>query len=247
MNLAMSSFGPVAPYYDELMSVIPYDMWTDYYLLLLLRQEQSPTTILDACCGTGAMALRLAARDYKCSGFDLSPQMIEKAKENAEFYGYEIDFHVGDAVDFELNKQFDASLSFFDSLNYITELFEFNQAIKQIGKHILPGGSFIFDLNTEYAFEADLFTQSEHKKSAKIHYDWVGDYDAASKLIQVTMDFEYENKTFREVHRQRAHSDAEVMEALVSAGFYKIDCYDGFTLNPPRRHSDRVHYVATKR
>ena len=243
----MSSFGPVAPYYDELMSVVPYDMWTDYYLLLLLQQEVEPETILDVACGTGAMSLRLASRDYKVTGFDLSSQMIERAVQNAELYGYGINFFTADASKFKTNQKFDAALSFFDSLNYITDPSEFHQSFKQVAMHLKAGGSYIFDLNTEYAFEADLFTQSEHKKSAKIQYDWVGDYDPQSRLIRVTMDFNYQGTEFREVHMQRAYSDDEVMDALGDAGFYKIQCYDAFTLNPPRRHSDRVHYAAIKK
>ncbi len=236
----------MAPYYDDLMLVVPYDMWTDYYLLLLLRQEYEPKSILDVACGTGAMTLRLASRGYDMVGFDLSPQMIERAIQNSDDYGYEIEFVVADAAKYKSDTKFDAALSFFDSLNYIIDPYDFRQAIQRVSENLVSGGSFIFDLNTEYAFEADLFTQSEHKKNAKIQYDWIGDYDPQSKLIRVTMDFNYQDKTFREVHMQRAYSDEEVMEALSDAGFYKIHCFDAFTLDPPRRHSDRVHYIATK-
>lgn len=79
-----TSFGPVTPYYDELMSQVPYRMWVGYLLLLLAQQDVHPERMLDVCCGTGTMCEMLAREGYQMSGFDLSPGMIEEARRKAK-------------------------------------------------------------------------------------------------------------------------------------------------------------------
>src|ERR1044072_6222575 len=79
----MQSFGPVAPYYDELMKPVPYRMWVSYYLLLLAHQQYTPKTMLDVCCGTGTMCELMTREGFDLSGFDISPEMIQVARTKA--------------------------------------------------------------------------------------------------------------------------------------------------------------------
>lgn len=242
----MQSFGPIAPFYDELMSVVPYRMWVGYYLLLLSQQGVKPRTILDVCCGTGTMCEMLHREGFEVTGIDLSPDMIAVARQKASQRGYSIRYETADACDFELGSKFDAALSFFDSLNNILEPERFRCALSRVFAHLEAGGSFVFDLNTAYAFEQRLFDQRNVRPSARLKYDWVGEYDPASKIITVHMTFWKDGVEFRELHRQRAYEDEEVREMLREVGFTDIRGYSSYTLDPVRRKSDRVHYAALK-
>lgn len=246
MTSTPTSFVNIAPYYDLLMQSVPYEAWADYFELLCLKAEVNPRSVLDVCCGTGSVAEILAVRGYKLAGFDLSAPMIERAKQKAALRELSIDYWVANASSFQTEKHFNAAFSFFDSLNYITSLEDFTAAVIQVGKHIDPGGLFIFDLNTAYAFEEQMFTQKEQSKRKKLHYDWVGHYDSESRQIQVDMTFWLDGQEFHEVHRQRAHSDEEVRSALQLAGFDRIEWFESYTLDRPRQRSDRVHYLAQK-
>lgn len=240
----MASFGPIAPHYDLLMANVPYDMWAGYYRLLLTRHELDPDRILDVCCGTGTIAELLTESGYEVSGFDLSAPMIEEAKRKAIQKQLEIDYTVADATRLNLGKTFEGAFSFFDSLNYITILEEFRAAIHSVARHLEPGASFIFDVNTPYAFEQEMFDQEDQRKKAKIKYTWHGDYDRETRIIRVEMNFERNGEQFQEVHIQRAHSDEEIRQALQDAGFAACTAYDSYTLDRPNKQSDRVHYVA---
>lgn len=242
----VNSFTEVAAHYDELMKQVPYRMWVGYYLLLLSHQNAHPKTILDVCCGTGTMCDLLTREGYKMSGVDLSAEMIREAKKKAGRNRQDIDYFVGDASDFDLGQQFDAALSFFDSLNNIIDEAKLQSAFKQIAKHIKPGGSFIFDVNTAYAFETDLFDQESLKLSNKLRYHWKGDWDPHTRLITVTMNFWKNGEEFQEVHQQRAYSDEELRSMLQKAGFEEIRAFHSYTLNPPRHKSDRLHYCAIR-
>jgi ubiquinone/menaquinone biosynthesis C-methylase UbiE len=244
--IEVNSFTEVAAHYDELMKAVPYRMWVGYYLLLLSHQNAHPKTILDVCCGTGTMCDFLTREGYRMAGVDLSAEMIREAKKKAGRNRQEIDYFVGDASKFELHQQFDAALSFFDSLNNIIDEAKLLAAFKQIAKHVKPGGSFIFDVNTAYAFETDLFDQESLKQSNKLRYQWKGDWDPDTRLITVTMNFWKNGEEFQEVHQQRAYTDEELRSMLAEAGFEEVRAFHSYTLNPPRHKSDRLHYCAIR-
>lgn len=237
------SFQAVAPYYDELMKRVPYRMWVGYYFLLLAQLDSHPETVLDVCCGTGTMTEMLAREGFQMTGIDLSPAMIEEARRKGAARKSKTRYEVGDARDFDLGETFDSALSFFDSLNNILEPEGLQAAFGRVRAHLERGGSFIFDLNTEYAFKEHMFDQENLKAGAKLRYDWKGEYDPASRIIEVRMKFWREGEAFEEIHRQRAYSDEEVRDMLGRAGFGEVRAYASYTLDPLRKRSDRAHYA----
>ncbi len=241
-----ASFGPVAEHYDQLMRVVPYRMWVSYYLLLLSQQGVRPKRLLDVCCGTGTMAELLADEGFEVAGFDLSAQMVEQAREKAKLRLRAMRYEVMDAASFDLGEQYDAAYSFFDSLNYITDPAALQSAFHRIAAHLPPGGSLVFDLNTQYAFESRLFDQKDLKPRSLVRYEWKGEWDPESRLIRVFMRFWTAEGEFTETHVQRAYSDDEVRGMLDAAGFEDVQCYHSYTLDRPRGKSDRVHYAALR-
>jgi len=240
------SFGPVAPYYDELMKTVPYRMWAGYFQLLLSQQGISPKKVLEVCCGTGTLCEILAKEGYEMSGFDLSAAMIAEAKSKARRHKLDIKYTVADAVHFFLGETFDAAFSFFDSLNYIVEPPRLQSALHSIGQHLKPGGSFIFDLNTAYAFEQKMFDQKNLRTNSRLRYDWHGEFDKETRIIRVEMKFWHEGEAFEEVHLQRAYSEEEVRSMLANAGFEQVKAFTSYSLDPVRATSDRVHYSCVR-
>jgi ubiquinone/menaquinone biosynthesis C-methylase UbiE len=240
----MRSFGPVAPYYDELMKPVPYRMWVSYYLLLLAHQQYKPKTMLDVCCGTGTMCELLTNEGFDLSGFDISPGMIEMARLKAKKKKLDIRYEVFDAAEADMGETYDGAFSFFDSLNNILEPQRLQMAFERVAEHLNPGGSFIFDMNCAYAFEQKMFDQVNLRANAKLRYKWVGDYDASTRIITVDMKFWHGGEEFTEVHTQRAYSEEEVRAMLARAGFEEVRAFNSYTLNPPRYTSDRLHYTA---
>jgi ubiquinone/menaquinone biosynthesis C-methylase UbiE len=219
-------------------------MWVGYLRLLFAHFEVRPEEILDVCCGTGSMAELLTKEHYSVTGFDISEPMIAEARRKAKEKELDIEYIVADAATFDIAQDFDAAYSFFDSLNYINDLHQFRKALVRVAAHLRPGALFVFDLNTAYAFEKQMFDQQNLRKGAKLRYKWVSDYDPATRQIAVNMTFWRDDEEFHEVHRQRAHSHDEVVQGLQDAGFEQIRVFDSYTLDPPRRTSDRVHYCA---
>jgi ubiquinone/menaquinone biosynthesis C-methylase UbiE len=241
-----TSFGPVAPYYDELMKQVPYRMWLGYYLLLLSQQNLRPRKVLDICCGTGTMSEMLHEEGFTMAGFDMAPGMIEAARQKAAAKQFDIRYEVFDAAEADMQDTYEAAFSFFDSLNNITDPDRLQMAFHRAAAHIQPGGSFIFDMNTAYAFEQQMFDQQHLKPQSKLRYKWEGDWDEESRLITVDMKFWYGKEEFHETHVQRAYEPVEIRQMLDEAGFVEIRAYHSYTLNPPRYSSDRLHWTAIR-
>ncbi len=241
-----SSFGPVAPYYDDLMKFVPYRMWIGYYFLLLTQQDVHPEKILDICCGTGTMCQMLNREGFETSGFDMSPGMIEEARRKAALKKLDIRYEVMDAAEADMGEVYDSAYSFFDSLNNILDKDRLQMAFDRAADHLRPGGSFIFDMNTAVAFEEQMFDQENLRSNAKLRYKWIGDWNENTRIITVDMRFWHKGEEFRETHTQRAYDMEEVFEMLGDAGFEDVRAYHSYTLNPPRQKSDRLHYTAIK-
>jgi SAM-dependent methyltransferase len=228
------------------MRPVPYRMWVAYYLLLLSQQAVRPKRILDVCCGTGTMCQMLHTEGFQMSGFDLSAEMIEEARRKIYAKMLPIRYEVADAAEFEMGETYDAAFSFFDSLNNILDRDRLQMAFGQVWKHLVPGGSWIFDVNTAYAFETKLFDQEDLKASSPLKYHWTGNWDPQTRLIRVDMLFWKNGEEFRETHTQRAYGHLELVEMLEKAGFVDIRPYNSYSLDPPRKKSDRIHYTCRK-
>ncbi len=71
------------------------DKWGDLIQQKLLQRGVTSPWVLDAGCGTGAMALTLASRGYRVCGVDFSQGMLLHARMNAKHQGLEIPLVLG--------------------------------------------------------------------------------------------------------------------------------------------------------
>jgi SAM-dependent methyltransferase len=53
--------------------------------------------VLDVACGTGVVAVTAARLGAHVTGLDLTPELLERARENAGVAGVDVDWHEGDA------------------------------------------------------------------------------------------------------------------------------------------------------
>lgn len=252
-NPVETSFGAVSPFYDTLMAGVPYRFWSDYLGKLWKKHGTQPKSVLDLACGTGTMSRLLATRGYAVTGSDLSAGMLEVARRKSAGTDLAIDFFLQDAAELDLGDlRFDAVICLFDSLNYILDPERIQSAFARVLAHLNPGGTFLFDVNTEYALAEGMFNQSCTRRDEPLHYRWRSRYDPLKRLCTVTMRFEYdpgtgaERQIFHEVHRQRAYSKEELADWLRAAGFAEVTVYDAYSTDPPKKRSDRLFYLAVK-
>jgi ubiquinone/menaquinone biosynthesis C-methylase UbiE len=112
--------------------------------ILELAALQSGERVLDAGCGTGLTALRIAARHPGCAvhGIDISPKMIAAARRNSEEKGLAADFRVGSITALPYpDASFDAVIT--NIMFHHLDLEEKRKAVSEVARVLVPGGRYI--------------------------------------------------------------------------------------------------------
>jgi SAM-dependent methyltransferase len=102
---------------------------------------QNGQAVLDVACGTGVVAVTAAQRGAMVTGADLTPALLERARENSEIAAVEIDWQEADveALPFA-NDQFDVVLSQFGHMFAPRP----DVAITEMLRVLKPGGTIAF-------------------------------------------------------------------------------------------------------
>jgi SAM-dependent methyltransferase len=94
----------------------PLETWTTAPAARLVRHARlaAGQRVLDIACGTGVVAITAARAGARVTGLDLTPQLLERARENAKLAGVEVEFREGDVEQLPFdNADFDVVLSQF--------------------------------------------------------------------------------------------------------------------------------------
>lgn len=104
-----------------------------------------PATVLDLPCGTGRHSVLFAQKGFQVTAADLSPLMIQRARQKAHECGVEIDFQQSDIRKFSSEKKFDLTLNLFTSFGYFDEDEENFGIIRKMAELTVQGGWFVLD------------------------------------------------------------------------------------------------------
>jgi ubiquinone/menaquinone biosynthesis C-methylase UbiE len=99
-------------------------------------------SILDVGCGVGRWTLRLARNGNRVVGVDLSPTMIEVARERAVRERLDCDFRVADVAQLALGTRFDAIFAV-TVLQHVVADDQFDRSLRNLAQHLTPGGTMV--------------------------------------------------------------------------------------------------------
>jgi SAM-dependent methyltransferase len=101
--------------------------------------------VLDAPCGHGRIAERLAQRGCVVVGIDQATHFIELAKRNAQSRGLDVDYRVGDLRELDLTAEFDAAFNWFTGFGYFDESTD-RDILRRYHSALKPGGRFLLEI-----------------------------------------------------------------------------------------------------
>jgi ubiquinone/menaquinone biosynthesis C-methylase UbiE len=136
-------FSKSAQYYDEIYASIDKDYGAEAakaHTIIQKYKKAKGKSLLDVACGTGFHA-SLLSKYYQVEGLDLDPEMLLVAKKKHP----KIRFHQGDMTNFDVDRQFDVIVCLFSSIGYAKTKTRLQRAIKNMRKHLHPGGVMLIE------------------------------------------------------------------------------------------------------
>ena len=231
----MESYTDFAYIYDKLIGQ-DYEKWADYIEDIFAKNNLKPSLVLDLGCGTGSITNILAKRGYDMIGVDISPDMLNVAREKATEEGLDVLYLCQDIREFELYGTVDAIICTLDVLNYITDPDDLKQVFRLVRNYLNPDGIFIFDINTEHKLKNTLGNNTFITDEEGVFYSWENEYSDGLSTQYLTFFAELDDGTyerFDEVHVQRAYTVAEIKKMLVGAGMSFEAEYEVLTFEKP--------------
>jgi len=115
-------------------------------LIWRLLEIEPGMMVLDLACGHGRIANRLAARGAQVTGLDRTPSFLERARDDAEAMGVEVEYVEGDMRDIPWRGRFDRVVSWFTSFGYFPDE-ENREVLRQVHGASRPRGRLLLELN----------------------------------------------------------------------------------------------------
>jgi len=122
---------------------VPLEVMTTPPAARLIRHARvrAGQRVLDVCCGTGVAAITASRAGASVTGLDFTPQLLERARENARIAGVSVEWHEGDleALPFP-DVSFDVVLSQYGHMFAPRP----DVALAQMLRVLKPGGTIAF-------------------------------------------------------------------------------------------------------
>ena len=245
----MDAYKDLAYSYDRLTNDVDYAATVEFYNAILERECIKPRTAVDLACGTGSVAILLAKQGIKTVAVDLSEDMLTAAMDKAIEMENPPSFVCQSLQKLRLPRGVDLAVCALDSLDYITDPDDCQQAIRRIYKALNPGGIFIFDVNTPEklrAMDGQVFLDEDDD----VYCVWRGEFDERTNICSYGMDlFQRQGNVWHrsfEEHQEYAYSQEQLTQYLKTAGFTHIRVYADREFTAPREGEQRIYFSARK-
>lgn len=145
----MADYGKIAKYWDVIQQE-RVDYKIEAKRIVEMFEGKNINRVLDIACGTGSHLIELTKLGHKCTGIDLSPEMIDVAHKKVGQLQLAIDFHQGDLRKLDIKEKFDAVIGLYVMTSIVNDE-EFKSALWAVARVLRDKGLFIFNvLNAKF-------------------------------------------------------------------------------------------------
>ncbi len=250
-------YAEFARVYDRMGADHHSAQMVEYTFTLMKKHHIKGRTALDLCCGTGTAIKLFCDQGYRMSGLDGSAQMLAVAARKLQQYDVVLfhktlpRFRLLRNDDSRRPRIFDFVTCYYDSLNYLKDADELEEAFRSVAEHLTEGGWFIFDMNTATALKTVWGEETYAAAQEEVAWIWKNNYDTKTRTATLKTTFFEKSgrlwKRFDEIHVERAYPNSEVRKRLIAAGFELKGLYRCFTFRKPNRDTTRICAVAKKK
>jgi SAM-dependent methyltransferase len=223
------AYEAIAPVYDHFTAHHNYDLWLGNLMPKVEEHGIPGERLLDVACGTGKSFLPLLEKGWEVTACDISPSMIEVARQKV---GDRVALSVADMRDLPVFGEFDVVFCLDDAVNYLLERAELEQALTGMRRNLGPGGLLMFDTNTIESYRT-FFAEEVELERDGWRLVWKGLTSPEARLGSIAeASFEAEpleegvgEAIPPELHRERHYPEAEVLAAMELAGLEPLGVY----------------------
>lgn len=249
----MEVFQDYAYYYNAFYQDKNYEEEAKQIDFLLKKYDNHIHTVMNYGCGTGKHDMELMKLGYQCSGIDMSPWMIDIAREHVRTLDGDVTFEVADVRSYVPKKQYDAVVSLFHVMSYQNSNQDIISAFQSARKALCKDGIFLFDVWYGPGVLSDKPSvrvkevEDEQNKLVRIAKPVMHD---KTNVVDVNYDVYVinkksgETKNIQEVHSMRYFFRTELELLLSQAGFELVDNIDCQTLGTTDYQSWTSYFVA---
>ena len=269
-NTELNSYSAFANVYDELMNDVPYDAWTERIDRDIRRfgisktkseygedaqdeealLESERNLVADIGCGTGVITRKLFDMGYDVFGIDYSPEMLSRAMDSDEERG--IMYLNQDMRELDLYSTIGTAVSICDSINYLLEDEDLDDAFAGISKFLYPGGIFIFDCNTSYKYRESIGESTIAEAGEDVSFIWENYYDEEENVNEydLTLFIKREDGLYEraeETHLQRGIEVSDIERLADKCGLEILLIADSDTEEEVNEETERIYAVLRKK
>ena len=269
-NTELNSYSAFADVYDELMNDVPYDAWAERIDRDIKRfgisktkseygedaqdeealLESERNLVADIGCGTGVITRKLFDMGYDVFGIDYSPEMLSRAMDSDEDRG--IMYLNQDMRELDLYSTIGTAVSICDSINYLLEDEDLDDAFAGVSKFLYPGGIFIFDCNTSYKYRESIGESTIAEAGEDVSFIWENYYDEEENVNEydLTLFIKREDGLYEraeETHLQRGIEVSDIERLAEKCGFEIVLIADSDTEEEVKEETERIYAVLRKK
>lgn len=231
--------------------------WEDRFCYLeLIRKHGQP--VLDVGCGTGRLLLDYLKQGIDIDGLDNSPEMLAICRRKSRELGLQARLYDQYLERLELPRQYRLILIPSSSLQLIIEPGMVEQALRNLGEHLLPGGVLTASIMTLWQPGDPLYSEWEktaqrpgdgatYRRVARSWFDPATSCERTEDLYHLIVAGEIIRE---ELHQRypatRSYTQAEAQALFVRAGFQPVELMHEFSFDPVRAEDTLFTVVAHK-
>lgn len=234
------------------------DTFSDDFSLMDQWARSTGGPLLDVACGTGRMAIRLAAQGYAVTGVDVVPEMIARARQKAAERPVNVEWVVSDGRSFHLGKPFPFIYMLMNAFQFFQGREDQEAMLACVREHLLPDGYFLFETRNP---NSGNLVQDEPQDSRFTLPDGgqlvITDekhYDPLTQIQHCTARYQWMQADTRQVVKQKVlrvglrYVYPQEMEALLFHNGFKIHTvYGSWQGEPLTASSPAMIYVCQRR
>jgi 2-polyprenyl-3-methyl-5-hydroxy-6-metoxy-1,4-benzoquinol methylase len=246
------TYSDCAPFSDELMADVPYDLWIDFLYKKIeeFMTKKDGWSLLDLGCGTGTLAVALKERGIEVTGVDLSANMLSIAQKKAFEKGLSIPLFEKSMSDLSGLGKFDIVIIFCDSLNYLLSEQEVIKTFKEVYDHLEDDGLLLFDTHSEKKINEIFIGNTFGSNDERISFIWGCFPGEWENSVEHDLSFFVKEgniyKRFDESHLQRTFPISMYVKWLTNVGFSVQDVNGDFFEKNNEKSWERAFFTAQK-